>query len=143
MIIPLNPTVLSDIPTFNPHRPSPTNFDLVMRLGYHRLWAADGVTRTELKRILKECVVCHRFMYADRRPQHCCEGPVLDVRASDFNLVDTMLEYREHAGFTVDDLTYLLFRCQDCLRIFTVTTEDGTLDPSVGEWVFHKCRYQF
>ncbi|KAJ3511064.1 hypothetical protein NMY22_g15776 [Coprinellus aureogranulatus] len=131
---------LEDVSTFNPRRPTFTHFDVLMRLGHECGWPKTGVTRTELKRMLRACVQCRRFMYAERRAYHRCDSAAPDVRAIDFDLIQNMLAFHEHSGYSLSDLAFVLFRCQSCLRIFYLRTEDGTPDrASIEDGSVHRC----
>lgn len=138
-ILALDSSFFEDVPAFNPHRPTYTNFDVLMRLVHECGWPKTGVTRTELKRMLRACVACHRYMFAERRARHRCDGTAPDVRAVDFDFVQTMLSFDGNSGFSVGDLIYLLFRCAKCLRIFYVNTVDSAPGVSVDERIGHRC----
>ncbi|TEB29045.1 hypothetical protein FA13DRAFT_1711399 [Coprinellus micaceus] len=140
-IAPLDISLLEDIPTFNPRRPTHTNFDVLMRLCTQvgREYASGGITKTELKRILRTCVNCQRFMYADRRAMHRCDAPPLDVHIPGFDISQSMLTFDDHPGFSATDLCFLLFRCGVCHRIFSALIENTLLERPLAEWAIHTC----
>ncbi|TEB18336.1 hypothetical protein FA13DRAFT_1803780 [Coprinellus micaceus] len=121
-IAPLDISLLEDIPTFNPRRPTHTNFDVLMRLCTQvgREYASGGITKTELKRILRTCVNCQRFMYADRRAMHHCDAPPLDVHIPGFDISQSMLTFDGPSGVHA-------------------LIENTLLERPLAEWAIHTC----
>ncbi|KAF6751230.1 hypothetical protein DFP72DRAFT_851156 [Ephemerocybe angulata] len=92
--------------SFNPRRPTPTNFEILMRLGQ---FFGEGVTKTEFQQILRACKLCQRLMFADRRTSHECSGVVPSVREPDFDFVSTLLS---HGGDAANADAFVLRRRQ-------------------------------
>ena len=138
-VVPMDASSLADcsIPTFNPRRPTYTCFDLLMRLGSNWGWTV-GINRTEMKQIFKACVLCQRYMYAERRAQHRCEAQGLQgVHSPEFDFLAKMLSFDVHSGMSSAELISLLSRCDDCGRV--VHASPGSdLDPD-SIFYPHRC----
>ena len=111
--------------TFDPARQITTNFDILFRFGG---LFGEGITKTEFKKIFRRCTNCHHLVYGDRRAYHRCEGPVVDIQAEDFDLVQTLLGAEENRGITKANFARLTVTCDDCRRLCLISSVD-----------FHEC----
>lgn len=100
--------------SYDPRKPTPTNFDILMRLGQI---VGPGVTKAETRLILRRCKLCRRFMYVERCSTHRCAGAVPDIQGQAFDLVETLFSLQEHAGLGQGDLLTLLSTCDTCRRV--------------------------
>ncbi|KAJ3529169.1 hypothetical protein NMY22_g9107 [Coprinellus aureogranulatus] len=99
---------------YDPQRPTPTNLDIIFRLGNY---FGAGVTKAELRQILRRCKTCRHFLYADLRSSHRCTSEPLVAEAPLFDIVGAFLSHEENSGFTPQDLRQLLAICPLCGRI--------------------------
>ncbi|KAJ3537966.1 hypothetical protein NMY22_g5374 [Coprinellus aureogranulatus] len=99
--------------TFNPDRPTLTNFDIISRFG--QLFGR-GITRGQLQQIFRRCTTCENLLYADRRSSHACDGEQVDVRVDNFDLVRYLLNSRNNSGLRSADFAHLTVICNDCKR---------------------------
>ena len=78
--------------------------------------------------MFRVCVDCGHLLYADRREHHKCDGVVLDLKADDFDLVQSLLGVEANRGLSVQDFVSLAVTCGDCKRLCQATSAD-----------FHEC----
>jgi hypothetical protein len=93
-----------------------------------------GITRSQLRQILRECADCEKFVFADRRDSHKCDGQVLLTRADDFDLVSALISFDETSGLSLVDIHHLLTQCAACKRICLIGTVNLHDCPVLG-WV--------
>ncbi|KAJ3513065.1 hypothetical protein NMY22_g15155 [Coprinellus aureogranulatus] len=91
----------------DPGRPCPTNQDLFYRLCNY---FDRGITKSELRLILRRCKECHRFMYAETRGYHQCDGFKATVDDPYFDIMASFLSHEENCGLSQEDILYLLRR---------------------------------
>ncbi|KAF5340299.1 hypothetical protein D9611_007862 [Ephemerocybe angulata] len=102
------------IQNYNPRRPSPSAIDIIIRMGQ---WFGPGVTRSDLRQVLRKCLNCHHFLYTERRAYHECSAPPLAAQAPDFDFVGGMLGSFYNSGLRRRDLHCLFVLCGGCGRI--------------------------
>ncbi|KAJ3511096.1 hypothetical protein NMY22_g15764 [Coprinellus aureogranulatus] len=100
--------------SYDPRKPSPSNVEILSRLG--GLFSS-GITKAELRQILRRCKLCRRFMFIDRCGYHRCDGAGSDTKDPQFSLVNTLLATSEGCGISQGVLSSLLSICQSCRRI--------------------------
>ncbi|KAJ3531695.1 hypothetical protein NMY22_g8046 [Coprinellus aureogranulatus] len=100
----------------DPRRPSPTNLEIAFRLGNY---FGAGVSRSELRQVLRRCKICRQFMYADSRTSHRCDSAPLQISAEDplADIVSALLSNEESSGFSSQYLRTLLTICSRCDHI--------------------------
>lgn len=103
--------------SFNPNSQGTSDLDLLFTLG--RTFGP-GITRSQFKQIMRCCTLCHNLCLRERRHAHRCHGRALVAQAEDFDMIDSLLTYDEHAGLRQSDLSRLLTRCAHCNRICLV-----------------------
>ena len=99
----------------DPRRPLPTTKDILMRLDD---FLANGITKTDLRLLLRKCKSCRRFMYADSRAYHRCDSAqLIGVDDISFDFLSAFLSSNEHCGWMQSDLFSLLGVCNRCERV--------------------------
>lgn len=76
-----------------------------------------GITKTELRQILRRCKVCRNLMFVDRCYLHRCDGAGVGAKDPGFDFISCLRSLDEHRGFTHQDLKLLLATCLGCDRI--------------------------
>ncbi|KAF6744867.1 hypothetical protein DFP72DRAFT_857039 [Ephemerocybe angulata] len=99
---------------FNPLRPTKSALDIVISFGQ---WFGKGITKSELRQILRLCHACGNFMYVERRGTHQCEAAAIQVQAQDFDFVSSLLSFNFSSGLDYEDLRHLIMTCGGCSRI--------------------------
>ncbi|TEB23582.1 hypothetical protein FA13DRAFT_1797902 [Coprinellus micaceus] len=115
--VPLNEKFLLSCRFYShdPRRPSPSSLDLLFKLGNY---FGKGITKPELRQIIRKCKQCRNHMYTENRVFHACgTATALDVRSPVFHMVTAFLTTVQHRGFTQDDMLYLLRECKACHKI--------------------------
>ena len=100
---------------FSPRYTSPSITECLLVLG--QLFG-HGLHLFHFRQVLRECIACQNFVFADRRTKHRCDGPVLPTQAADFDVVSALLTMTPTAGLTCLDLFQLFALCDTCRRVF-------------------------
>lgn len=103
----------------DPRRPLPTNLDILFRLSN---CFGQGISKSELRQVLRRCKSCRYFMYTDSRVHHRCDAVPLHVSMDDplADLVSALLSHDDSCGFASQDLRRLLTICSRCNHILQV-----------------------
>lgn len=88
-----------------------------------------GITPDELRRILRQCKDCTRFVYLERQGlHHCGSTPELLFNPDGFQIASSLLSLNQNSGIHAMDLCRFLVYCGYCGRICL----EGALD-------YHTC----
>ncbi|TEB19260.1 hypothetical protein FA13DRAFT_1719014 [Coprinellus micaceus] len=104
----------SKLRRFDPRRMGVSKLDLLFCLG--RVFGP-GITRTQFRKVFRQCVLCQHLMFTDRRHSHQCDGPVLQTQEAGFDIVSALTAFEENAGLSRLDVRRLFARCGACKRV--------------------------
>ncbi|KAJ3545106.1 hypothetical protein NMY22_g2568 [Coprinellus aureogranulatus] len=107
--------------SYDPRKPTPSNAEVMQRLGEI---FSPGITKAELRQILRRCKGCRRFMFLDRCEYHQCDGNGPDIKDPQFHLASALLATTASPGISQTGLSSLLSICQTCRRIVATNGMD-------------------
>lgn len=113
---PVTPKFLSSCHFYHhdPSNPCLTNIDILFRLGNY---FGPGITKSELRQAFRRCKACHHYLYADMRAHHVCHGAVFPLEQAGFDFVTSTLEFSDHGGLSLADMSNLFSVCSRCNHV--------------------------
>ena len=104
---------------FNPIQQRMSNADILFELV--RVFGP-GITRIQMRQILRKCIACHGVCFVERLHLHSCTARILEAGDKDFDFIRSMTSYEEHRGLRESDLVRLFMICDLCNHVGVIGT---------------------